>query len=101
MPGRVEGLRTVDVMASQARTASEETPVLGELAAGFPWATTDPFLFGAHQEDFYPEGNGDMEPATASGRRPRGAEFSTGGWSMYSGQKVPGYPRHPTAASRS
>ena len=84
-----------EVMAKQAKTASDEDPVLGELPAGFPWTTTDPFLFGAHQKDFYPAGNRDMGPATDSGRRPAGEEFSTGGWSMYYGKTVPGFPRHP------
>jgi len=88
-------MKKAGVMTKQATTASTDNPVLGKLPAGFPWVTTDPFLFGAHQLDHYPAGDGDMVPATASGRRPEGAEFSTGGWSMYYGKKVPGFPRHP------
>jgi len=32
---------------------------------GFPWETSDPFLFCAYHRDEYPKGNDDMGPATS------------------------------------
>jgi redox-sensitive bicupin YhaK (pirin superfamily) len=61
-----------------------------------PWPTLDPFLFCVHHLDNYPEGDDAMAPrATLSGRN-IGSDFSgKDGWSMYHGDRVPGFPRHP------
>ena len=62
---------------------------------GFPWATVDPFLVTVHHLDHYPAGGPDMGPVTDAGRRDPGAVPSSPGWSMYYGDTVPGFPRHP------
>ncbi|MCO4772488.1 MAG: pirin family protein [Deltaproteobacteria bacterium] len=62
-----------------------------------PWPTPDPFLFCVHHLDHYPKGTAAMGPAPALLRgRSIGADFSNrDGWSMYHGDVVPGFPRHP------
>ena len=63
---------------------------------GFPWETADPFLFCVHHDDAYPEGNGAFGPAASLAGRNIGQDFARkDGWSMYHGQKVPGFPSHP------
>ncbi|MDX1629388.1 MAG: pirin family protein [Fulvivirga sp.] len=63
---------------------------------GFPWETSDPFLFCVHHEDFYPAGNEDMGPATSLEGRNLGNDFTIkDGFRMYHGHKVPGFPAHP------
>jgi len=63
---------------------------------GFPWETSDPFLFCVHHEDFYPVGNEQMGPATSLQGRNIGQDFTVkDGWRMYHGRKVPGFPGHP------
>jgi redox-sensitive bicupin YhaK (pirin superfamily) len=50
-----------------------------------------------HHRDAYPAGNGALgvDPALLRGRQ-MGSDFSgRDGWSMYHGQSVPGFPRHP------
>lgn len=64
---------------------------------GFPWATTDPFLFCVHHLDHYPAGTEELgpDPVLLQGRR-IGMDFELrDGWRMYHGQTVPGFPRHP------
>ena len=63
----------------------------------FPWSTEDPFLFCAYHLDAYPAGDAQMGPGkqALAGRR-MGSDFSRkDGWSMYHGDVVPGFPRHP------
>lgn len=63
---------------------------------GFPWETTDPFLFCVHHLDLYPEGNSEMGPNASLAGRNLGSDFEIkDGWRMYHGQKVPGFPAHP------
>ncbi|MBA2663755.1 MAG: pirin family protein [Bradymonadaceae bacterium] len=63
---------------------------------GFPWQTQDPFLFCVHHLDLYPIANEQMGPAASLAGRSIGADFSgKDGWSMYHGDVVPGFPRHP------
>lgn len=63
---------------------------------GFPWATQDPFIFCAYHRDYYPKGNAGMGPAESLAGRNLGQDFGgKDGWSMYHGQKVPGFPYHP------
>ncbi len=70
--------------------------ILDVLELGFPWQTWDPFLFCVHHYDAYPEGNEQMGPAASLAGRSIGADFGgKDGWSMYHGQVVPGFPRHP------
>ena len=61
-----------------------------------PWHTIDPFLFCVHHNDQYPAGNDDMSPKASLDGRNIGSDFSQkDGWSMYHGDSVPGFPRHP------
>jgi redox-sensitive bicupin YhaK (pirin superfamily) len=63
---------------------------------GFPWVTTDPFLFCVHHNDAYPAGNERLGPAASLAGRALGQDFGgKDGWSMYHGQVVPGFPQHP------
>ena len=65
-------------------------------ALGFPWATSDPFLFCVHHNDAYPAGNPQMGPVGSLSGRRLGMDFGgKDGWSMYHGEVVPGFPRHP------
>jgi redox-sensitive bicupin YhaK (pirin superfamily) len=71
-------------------------PILSEKALGFPWPTPDPFLFCAYHNDAYPAGNGSMGPAASLEGRDIGMDFDgKGGWRMYHGETVPGFPAHP------
>ena len=63
---------------------------------GFPWETTNPFLFCAYHADAYPKGNGEMGPNESLAGRNIGQDFTIkDGWRMYHGEKVPGFPSHP------
>lgn len=60
------------------------------------WQTLDPFLFCVHHDDAYPPGNEEMGPAASLSGRDIGQDFSArDGWSMYHGDRVPGFPQHP------
>jgi hypothetical protein len=70
--------------------------ILSRAPLGMPWPTVDPFLFCVHHDDRYPRGNGRFGPAASLGGRQLGSDFSRqGGWSMYHGLEVPGFPAHP------
>lgn len=70
--------------------------VLGVAPLSTPWQTLDPFLFCMHHKDAYPVGNEKMGPDASLAGRQLGQDFSgKDGWSMYHGQEVPGFPRHP------
>jgi redox-sensitive bicupin YhaK (pirin superfamily) len=63
---------------------------------GFPWETSDPFLFCAYHNDGYPPGNEVMGPAASLEGRNIGEDFAgKDGWRMYHGDVVPGFPEHP------
>ena len=71
-------------------------PVLKIAPLGFPWETSDPFLFCVHHEDFYPHGNDQMGPAVSLAGRNLGNDFVVkDGFRMYHGTSVPGFPAHP------
>lgn len=70
--------------------------VLGTVHLQMPWQTLDPFLFCVHHNDAYPAGDERMAPVASLGGRNIGSDFSgKDGWSMYHGDSVPGFPRHP------
>ena len=70
--------------------------ILSQAPLGFPWITLDPFLFCVHHLDSYPSGNPDMSVKASLLGRNIGSDFSyKDGWSMYHGNSVPGFPRHP------
>jgi len=72
------------------------SPILQTLPLGPLWPTLDPFLFCAHHDDAYPQGNGQAAPAVPLAGRNIGQDFSRqDGWSMYHGDTVPGFPSHP------
>lgn len=76
--------------------ASSPSVVLTVDSLGFPFETEDPFLFCAHHLDRYPRGAADLGPEASLAGRPMGMDFSRkDGWSMYHGQRVPGFPQHP------
>jgi len=63
---------------------------------GFPWQTSDPFLFCAYHKDDYPAGNENMGPQASLAARPLGQDFNPQfPWRMYHGRTVPGFPSHP------
>ncbi len=73
-----------------------ESPILEVVKLDFPWAGLDPFIFTVHHLDRYPEGNADQGPAASLTGRQIGMDFSyKDGWSMYHGDRVPGFPQHP------
>jgi len=71
--------------------------VLQTFPLGLHWPTIDPFLFCAHHDDAYPQGDDRLAPPTASlAGRDLGSDFEgRDGWRMYHGQVVPGFPAHP------
>lgn len=70
--------------------------VMSVVPLGTPWQTLDPFLFCMHHDDAYPKGNEALGPDASLAGRQIGQDFSNkDGWSMYHGQQVPGFPRHP------
>ncbi len=70
--------------------------VLQTFELGPQWPTIDPFLFVAHHHDDYPAGDGRLAPDAGLDGRQIGMDFSgRDGWSMYHGQRVPGFPQHP------
>jgi quercetin 2,3-dioxygenase len=72
------------------------TEILAVQPLGFPWPTSDPFLFCVHHDDAYPAGNADLGPAASLAGREIGSDFGRkDGWSMYHGEIVPGFPQHP------
>ena len=71
-------------------------PILQIRPLGLPWDTLDPFLFCVHHDDAYPRGDGRYGPAASLAGRQIGSDFSgVGGWRMYHGEHVPGFPAHP------
>ncbi len=72
------------------------SPVVQVRPLGFPWETTDPFLFCVYHDDAYPRANAQMGPKASLAGRTVGQDFSRKeGWSMYHGSTVPGFPAHP------
>lgn len=72
------------------------TTILKTQRLGSQWAVESPFLFAAHHNDQYPRGNEHMGPAVSLAGRSMGNDFSgKDGFSMYHGEKVPGFPAHP------
>lgn len=71
-------------------------PVKQITPMGFPWETSDPFLFCVHHEDFYPKGNKNLGPDASLDGRNLGNDFTIkDGFRMYHGTTVPGFPAHP------
>lgn len=87
--------------AAAARPATEVLPaephpVQRVTPLGFPWQTPDPFIACMYHDDDYPAGNEQLGPAASLGGRSLGRDFAgIGGWRMYHGRVVPGFPAHP------
>ena len=63
---------------------------------GFQWPMENPFIFCAHHQDEYPQGNKSLGPSVSLSGRSLGSDFSgKDGFSMYHGEEVPGFPVHP------
>lgn len=72
------------------------SPILRVQTLGFPWETSDPFLFCVYHNDAYPAGNEEMGPTGSLAGRNLGEDFVVrDGFRMYHGEKVPGFPPHP------
>ncbi len=66
------------------------------LPASGPWPTIDPFLFCVHHNDKYPVATNKFTPNVSLNGRTLGNDFSNkNGWSMYHGETIPGFPKHP------
>ncbi len=74
-----------------------DSSIIATAPLGMHWPTLDPFLFCAYHKDAYPRGNSNMGvPREQLVGRDIGMDFSQkDGWSMYHGDEVPGFPRHP------
>jgi redox-sensitive bicupin YhaK (pirin superfamily) len=71
-------------------------PILRVMPLGFPWQTSDPFLFCVHHDDAYPAANERLGPAVSLAGRRLGMDFTVkDGFRMYHGTVVPGFPSHP------
>lgn len=106
---RREALKLMAVGAASAcvrppqaeETKMDERPlkadvILARHTLGSQWPTPNPFLFCAHHEDRYPQGNGRYGPAASLAGRNMGQDFANkDGWNMYHGFDVPGFPQHP------
>ncbi len=72
------------------------SPLIDTAPLAMHWQTLDPFLFCAHHDDAYPPGTEDLGPQASLAGRSIGQDFSgKDGWSMYHGDRVPGFPQHP------
>jgi quercetin 2,3-dioxygenase len=73
-----------------------QDPVLSVTVEGFPWRTSDPFLFCVYHHDAYPRGNAQLGPDASLSGRNLGQDFAgKDGFRMYHGEQVPGFPAHP------
>ena len=82
--------------APNQSNAKKPDAVVSVTPQGFPWQTSDPFLFCVHHDDHYPAGNDRLGPAASLSGRNLGQDFEgKDGWRMYHGQVVPGFPQHP------
>lgn len=95
----VTGSETTPRNDSTPPTDSAQDPgaaVVAVVELGPQWPTLDPFLFCAHHDDAYPEGDGSLAPVADLNDRDMGQDFSNrDGFSMYHGRNVPGFPSHP------
>jgi len=74
----------------------QDPAIIDIKSLGFPWETSDPFLFCVYHKDDYPEGNEVMGPKASLAGRNIGQDFTIkDGWRMYHGDAVPGFPQHP------
>ena len=85
-----------DTLLSDTPTLRMSAVVSIERLGQGPMPTDSPFLFAVHHLDTYPAGNAKMAPAASLRGHNIGADFGhADGWSMYHGEEVPGFPKHP------
>lgn len=82
---------------SSSASPSSGSAVLSADRLSFPFECDSPFLFAVYHLDRYPAGNEKMGPGAALLRdRQLGSDFGhPSGWSMYHGEEIPGFPKHP------
>jgi hypothetical protein len=88
----------VSLISTRAMASmSGSTPVIQSVSAlGFPFETSDPWLFAVYHKDEFPEGDEKMR--VPGGKRGNGADFELNErkrWRFYHGDRVPGFPQHP------
>ena len=85
-------IKNKDIPAKPMKTIKKITA----LPESGPWPTIDPFLFCVHHNDKYPKATKKFAPDASLIGRNLGNDFSNvDGWSMYHGESVPGFPKHP------
>src|SRR6188768_2611324 len=91
--GPARSLRTREVSPYGGRMRD---PIIQTSPLGSRWQTEDPFLFCAHHVDHYPQGNSSLGPDAPLAGHEIGQDFEgKGGWRMYHGDVIPGFPQHP------
>jgi redox-sensitive bicupin YhaK (pirin superfamily) len=91
-----KGTSPMTKSGASASAKKKTDAVVAVTPQGFPWQTSDPFLFCVHHDDHYPAGNERLGPAASLSGRNLGQDFEgKDGWRMYHGQIVPGFPQHP------
>ena len=90
------GMTTIGTTLGSVKIKKNSIISMTSLPETGPWPTVDPFLFCVHHNDKYPKSKGDLSPDAPLSGRNLGNDFSNkNGWSMYHGERVPGFPRHP------
>ncbi len=90
------GMTTIGTKLGSVKIENNSIISMTSLPETGPWPTVDPFLFCVHHNDKYPKSKGDLSPDAPLSGRNLGNDFSNkNGWSMYHGERVPGFPRHP------
>ena len=90
------GMTTIGTKLGSVKIKNNSIISMTSLPETGPWPTVDPFLFCVHHNDKYPKSKGDLSPDAPLSGRNLGNDFSNkNGWSMYHGERVPGFPRHP------
>jgi len=92
----IEKLFSSSITSKDIILRKELVKKITKLPLSGPWPTIDPFLFCVHHNDKYPIATKDFTPNASLYGRTLGNDFSNkDGWSMYHGETIPGFPKHP------